>query len=59
VTFGRNKVIFALKNEFGEPLGITLTMTHKFLEHLDAKVFLRFKSLQKEQSIEAGITIPF
>ena len=59
VTFGRNKVIFALKNEFGEPLGITLTMTHKFLEHLDAKVFLRLKSLQKEQSIEAGLTIPF
>jgi len=59
VTFGRNKVIFTLKNEFGEFLGITLTMTHKFLEHLDAEVFLRLKSLQKEQSIEAGITIPF
>ncbi|MCX5668594.1 MAG: hypothetical protein NTX89_00510 [Candidatus Omnitrophica bacterium] len=49
----------ALKNEFGEPLGITLTMTHKFLEHFDAEVFLRLKSRQKEQSIEAGITIPF
>ena len=59
VTFGRNRVIFALKNEFGEFLGITLTMTHKFLEHLDVEVFLRLKSLQKEQAIEAGITIPF
>ena len=59
VTFGRNKVILALKNEFGEPLGITLTMTHKFLAHLDTEVFLRLKSRQKEQSIEAGITIPF
>jgi hypothetical protein len=59
VTFGHNKVIFALKNEFGESLGITLTMTHKFLEHLDAEVFLRLKSRQKEQVIEAGITIPF
>jgi len=59
VTFGRNKVIFALKNEFGEPLGITLTMTHKFLEHFDAEVFIRLKSRQKEQTIEAGITIPF
>ncbi len=59
VTFGRNKVILALKNEFGEPLGVTLTMTHKFLEHLDAQAFIRLKSRQKERAIEAGITIPF
>ncbi|MCX5699921.1 MAG: hypothetical protein NTX01_09565 [Candidatus Omnitrophica bacterium] len=59
VTFGHNKVIFALKNEFGEPLGITLTMTHKFLESLDAETFIRLKSRQKEQAIEAGISIPF
>jgi hypothetical protein len=59
VTFDRNKVIFALKNEFGEPLGITLTMTHKFLKHLDVEVFLKLKSRQKEQTIETGITIPF
>jgi len=59
VTFGRNKVIFALKNEFGEPLGITLTMTHKFLEHLDTEVFLRLKARQNELAIETGITIPF
>jgi len=59
VTFGRNKVIFALKNELDESLGITITMTHKFLEHLDAEAFVRLKSRQKEQAIEAGITIPF
>jgi len=59
VTFGRNKVIFALKNEFGEPLGITLTMTHKFLAHLDTEIFLRLKSRRKEQFIETGLTIPF
>ena len=59
VTFGRNKVIFALKNEFDEPLGITLTMTHKFLADLDAEAFIRLKSRQNEQAIEAGITIPF
>ncbi|MCX5694541.1 MAG: hypothetical protein NT014_05415 [Candidatus Omnitrophica bacterium] len=59
VTFGRNKVIFTLKNELGEPLGITLTMTHNFLETLDAQAFIRLKSRQKEQAIEAGITIPF
>ncbi len=59
VTFGHNKVIFALKNELDEPLGITLTMTHKFLESFDAEAFIRLKSRQKEQVIEAGITIPF
>jgi len=59
VTFGRNKVNFALKNEFGEPLGITLTMTHKFLKTIDADAFIRLKSRQKEQAIEVGITIPF
>ena len=59
VSFGSNRVDFALKNEFGEPLGITLTMTRKFLEHLDAKAFIRLKSRRKEQAIEAGITIPF
>jgi hypothetical protein len=59
VTFGYNKVIFALKNELDEPLGITLTMTHKFLEFLNAEAFIRLKSRQKEQAIEVGITIPF
>ncbi len=59
VTFGRNKVIFALRNELGHPLGISLTMTHKFLEHLDAEAFIRLKSRKGQQGIEAGITIPF
>ena len=59
VFFGHNKVIFALKNEFGEPLGVTLTMTHKFLKSFDAEAFIRLKSRQKEQAVEAGITIPF
>jgi len=59
VTFGRGKVILALQNKLGEPLGLTLTIAHKFLEHLDAQAFIRLKSRQKEQAIEAGITIPF
>jgi len=59
LTFGRNKVILALKDEFGKPLGITLTLSHEFLKIRDAQVFLRLKSLQREQAIEAGITIPF
>ena len=59
VTFGRNKVAFALKNEFGEPLGTTLTMTRKFLESFDAEAFIRLKSRQKEYGVETGVTIPF
>lgn len=59
VTFGRNNIQFALRNEFGESLGLTLTITHKFLKHFDAEVFIRLKSRQKEQAIEAGVAIPF
>ncbi len=59
VTFGRNKVNFALKNKFGKPLGIMLTMTHKFLKALDVESFIRLKSRQNEYGIEAGIVIPF
>jgi len=58
-TFGRNKIIFALKNELGEPLGITLSTAHKFLKSFNAEAFIRLKSRQNEQAIEAGITIPF
>ncbi|MFA5276477.1 MAG: hypothetical protein WC417_06275 [Candidatus Omnitrophota bacterium] len=59
VSFGRESIQLALKNEFGEPLGLTLTMTHKFLKTLDAKAFIRLKKLQDEHGIEAGITLPF
>ena len=59
VTFGRNKIIFALKDQLGEPLGVTLTMTHKFLETLDAQVLIRLKTLRNQYSVEAGITLPF
>lgn len=59
VTFSRNKVNLALKNEFGKPLGITLTLTRQLFKSLDAKAFLRLTKRRQEQSIEAGITIPF
>ncbi|MFA5093267.1 MAG: hypothetical protein WC543_04935 [Candidatus Omnitrophota bacterium] len=59
VTFGPNKVIFALKDDLGKSVGITLTMSRKFLDHHDAEIFLRLKSLYKEQAIEVGLTIPF
>lgn len=59
VTFGRGKVIFALTDELGKPVGITLTVTRKFLENLDAEVFIRLKSRQNEYGVEAGVTVPF
>ncbi|PIQ86096.1 MAG: hypothetical protein COV73_05085 [Candidatus Omnitrophica bacterium CG11_big_fil_rev_8_21_14_0_20_43_6] len=59
VTFERNNLIFTLKNELGQPLGITLTMTHKFLKSFDAEAFIRLTSRQQEQGAEAGITLPF
>ncbi len=36
ITFGRSKINFALQDKIGESLGITLTMSHKFLARLDA-----------------------
>jgi hypothetical protein len=59
VTFSRNRFIFVLKSESGEPLGITLTMTHKFLKALDGQAFVKLKSSRKEHAVEAGISIPF
>lgn len=56
----KDKFSFALKNKRGEPLGINITFTHKFLKQLDAETFLRLsKSLKKESTIEAGVRIPF
>jgi hypothetical protein len=59
VTFQENTVSFALKNKEGEPLGITLTFTHKFLKCRDAEAFLRLKRLGEESGIEVGLKIPF
>ena len=59
VTFQENVVSFGLKNEEGEPLGIILTFTHKFLKGLDARAFLRLKALEEESAVEVGLRIPF
>ena len=57
--FERNRVILALKNELGKPLGLTLTLTRKLFEALDAKAFIRLKARSDAKGIEAGISIPF
>lgn len=55
----RDKVIFSLANKRREPLGISITFTHKFLKQQDAKLFLRLKGSAEEASVEAGAKIPF
>jgi len=56
----RNEIVFSLKDRSGEPLGLDVTFTHRFLNKLDAEAFLRVKGiLKRESAIEAGIRIPF
>jgi hypothetical protein len=55
----KDKVLLELKNKAGEPLGMHITFTRRFLNKLDAEVFLRLKAKQKERGIETGINIPF
>jgi hypothetical protein len=59
ISFGPDKFILSLKDGRGESLGITLTYSHKLLSSLQPQVFVRLKSCQKNQGIEAGVTIPF
>jgi len=59
VSFLSNKVIFILRDEFGKPLGVSFTLTHKFLESYDAEAFIKLKSFQNNRAVEAGFNIPF
>lgn len=59
VSFQKDTVSFSLKNKDAEPLGMTLTFTHKFLKGTDARAFLRLKALGEELGIEAGLKVPF
>jgi len=54
-----NKITCALKNKAGDPLGVTLAFTHKFLKEMDAETFIRLKRSQRDYGIEAGVRIPF
>ncbi len=56
----KDKISFSLKDTKGEPLGLNITFTHRFLNKLDAETFLRAKEiLKRESAIEAGVRIPF
>jgi len=54
-----NEVIFNLKNDSRQDLGISVVFTHRFLKLLDANFFLRLKKVASESGIDAGIQIPF
>ena len=59
VGFQKNTVTFTMRNRQGEPLGIILTFTHKFLKELDTEAFLRLKALEEESAVEVGLRVPF
>jgi len=55
----KNAVTFCLKNKIGEPLGLSVIFTRKFLKALDAEAFLRLKESCAESRIDAGVRVPF
>lgn len=56
---GNDKLIFYLTNKRRDPLGFSVTFSHKFLKHSNALYFLRLKKIRDESGIEAGMQIPF
>ncbi len=55
----KNRVTFSLKNKKGEDLGVSVIFTRKFLQHLDAELFLRLKHSRQEQGVDIGLRFPF
>lgn len=55
----KDEMQLLLRNHGGEPLGITVLFTHRFLKKLDAEAFLRLKAMADEKRVEAGVRIPF
>ncbi|MEW6101090.1 MAG: hypothetical protein AB1481_02215 [Candidatus Omnitrophota bacterium] len=54
----RDKIIINFTGEDGKPLGINITLAHKFLKMPGAEGFLRLQG-PSEKKIETGIRIPF
>lgn len=60
VNFNRNnQVTFTLTTKNKEPLGLSLTFSHKFLKELDGELFLRLKRYREESGLEVGVSIPW
>jgi len=55
-----DKFTFYLMNRQNQPLGLSVTFTHKFLKSHDAEAFVRLERLLgKEGKAEVGVSIPF
>jgi hypothetical protein len=54
-----NQVGFKLTNKDGKDLGIEVIFTHRFLSKLDAEFLLKLRRTKEENSVEAGVRIPF
>jgi hypothetical protein len=60
VTFSsKNELTLALRNNRGEPLGISLTLTHKFLKNAGAEAFIALAVTREKPTFRAGLRIPF
>ncbi|RJO64000.1 MAG: hypothetical protein C4540_05445 [Candidatus Omnitrophota bacterium] len=54
-----DSISVSLTNKQNEPLGITVTFTHRFLKEHGAQGFIRLKPERKRSGLEAGFTFPF
>lgn len=60
VNFNKNNTVeFNLNDSLGNPLGISVIYARKFLKQLDAELFTRLKTSQKESGVDVGVRIPF
>lgn len=57
----KDEIVFLLTNKKNEPLGFSISFTHRFLKKHDAETFLRLKNVlnKRETAVEAGVRIPF
>ena len=60
VLSSNDKLIFSLKDRRNQPLGLSVTFSHRFLQGRNAEAFIKLKSaLGKEKRAEVGVRIPF
>ncbi|MDD5431392.1 MAG: hypothetical protein PHO70_00170 [Candidatus Omnitrophica bacterium] len=55
----KDKISFNLLNDLHKPLGISLTLSRKFLKENEAEVFVRLEKKLNDLGIEAGLRVPF
>jgi hypothetical protein len=55
----KDNLTFSLANSRKEPLGLTITFSHRFLKKLDARAFLRLQARPGVSKVETGLSIPF